>query len=133
MVEKAIAELVDSLRQTQQMALKCSGGCNKLGDVLSQLKGRIPKEMMPPGAAGDDGEEDEPGKDGKKDDSGEPKLEDLVGMKEAGTKDGQEMEVSLSPDEAGRLLDGFKLGGNRRLPMNGTETGQPRDRKLRNW
>lgn len=132
-VEKAIAELVDSLRQTQQMALKCSGGCNKLGDVLSQLKGRIPKEMMPPGAAGDDGEEDEPGKDGKKDDSGEPKLEDLVGMKEAGTKDGQEMEVSLSPDEAGRLLDGFKLGGNRRLPMNGTETGQPRDRKLRNW
>ena len=123
-VERAIAELVDSLRQTQMLAMQCSGNCSKLGDLLSQLKGRIPKDQMPPGAPGD-GEEEE---------DGEPKLEDLVGMKEGESKEGKERELALSPEEAGKVLDGFKLGGNRRLPMGQAEQGEPKDpRKLRDW
>lgn len=132
-VERAIAELVDSVRQSQMVALQCSGSCSKLGDLLSQLKGKIPADQMPPGAKGD-GDPDEDGE-------GEPQLEELAGMKEGESKDGREMEQSLSPDEAGNLLDGFKLGGNRRLPMGqgdrgrevGTEQGKPKDRKLRDW
>lgn len=122
LVERAIAELVDSVRELQSVTMKCAGGCSKLGDLLSQLKGRIPKDQMPPGAAG--GEEEE---------LGEPQLEELAGMKEGESKDGREMEISLSPEEAGNLLDGFRLGGNRRLPMGQGEEGKPKDSKRRDW
>lgn len=133
LVERAIAELVDSVRQSQMIALQCAGNGAKLGDLLSQLKGKIPADQMPPGAKGD-GDEEEDGE-------GEPQLEELAGMKEGESKDGREMDVSLSPDEAGKLLDGFKLGGNRRLPMGKGNTGYnvdgepgtPKDRKLRDW
>lgn len=132
-VERAIAELVDSVRQSQMAALQCAGNAAKLGELLSQLKGKIPADQMPPGAKGD-GDPDEDGE-------GEPQLEELAGMKEGESKSGREMDVSLSPDEAGNLLDGFKLGGNRRLPMGkgdkgysaDGEQGTPKDRKLRDW
>lgn len=132
-VERAIAELVDSVRQSQMALLQCAGNTAKLGELLSQLKGRIPADQMPPSAKGD-GDPDEDGE-------GEPQLEELAGMKEGESKSGREMDVSLSPEEAGNLLDGFKLGGNRRLPMGksekgsgvGTEQGMPKDRKLRDW
>lgn len=123
-VEQAIARLIDSVRQQQMIGMKCAGSCSKLGEVLSQLKGKIPKENMPPGAPGEDGEEDE---------MGEPQLDDLMGMKEGGPKDGKEMEVSLSPEEAGNLLNGYKLGGNKGLPMGKGEQGEPKDRKRRDW
>ena len=136
-VERAIAELVDSVRKSQMVALQCSGNCSKLGDLLSQLKGKIPADQMPPGAKGK-GEEDEDG-----DGEGEPQIEELAGLKEGESKSGREMDTTLSPEEAGDLLNGFKLGGNRRLPMgskggdrgvnvNG-EQGTPKDRKLRDW
>jgi Ca-activated chloride channel homolog len=134
-VERAIAQLVDSVRQSQMVALQCSGNCSKLGDLLSQLKGKIPADQMPPGAKGK-GEEDEDGEEG------EPQIEELAGLKEGESKGGREMDTTLSPEEAGDLLEGFKLGGNRRLPMgkggdrgvnvNGEES-KPKDRKLRDW
>ena len=95
----------------------------RLDGLLEELKGKIPKENMPPGAAGDD-PEDEPGG---------LSLEEIRDLVEGASKDGREMEVSLSPDEAGALLDGFKLGGNRRLPMGEADQGEPKDRKRRNW
>ena len=90
---------------------------------MSELKGRIPKDQMPPGAAG--GEEE--------DELGEPKLEELAGLKEGESKLGPEMEISLSPEEAGNLLDGFRLGGDRRLPMAQGDKAEPKDRKRRDW
>lgn len=122
-VERSIAQLVDSVRQTQSLGMKCAGNCSKLGDALSQLKGKIPKDQMPPGAAGDKDEDEE----------GTPQLEDLLGQKEGGPKEGQKMETSLSPEEAASLLDGFKLGGEHRLPMGDKEQAKPLDRKLRDW
>lgn len=123
LVEKAIAKLVDSLRQEQMLAMKCSGAGAKLDGLMKQLKGKIPKEQMPPGAEGE----------GEEEDLGEPKLEELAGMKEKGSKDGEKMETSLSPEEANNILDGFKLGGNRRLPIGKDGEAAPRDRKLRDW
>jgi len=122
-VERALARLVDSVIQTQTRTLKCSGCRSKLNDVMCQLKGRIPKEEMQKCAG--NGEEE--------DDLGAPKLEELIGKKESAVKPGSEMDLALSPEEASSLLDAYKLGGNRPLPMGQTETGQPKDRKLRDW
>lgn len=122
-VERAIAELVDRLRQMQQMAMAGLSAKAKLDALLEELKGKIPKPNMPPGAVGDD-PEDEPGG---------MSLDEIRDLVEGASKDGQEQEVSLSPEEAGSLLDGFKLGGNRRLPMGQNEKADPKDRKRKNW
>jgi len=124
LVERAIAELVDSVRELQFVTMKCAGGASKLGDLLGELKGRIPKDQMPPGAAGGAEEDEEPG---------ELQLEELAGMKEGESKAGREMENTLSPEEAGNLLDGFRLGGDRRMPMGQDAQDKPRDRKRRDW
>ena len=124
LVEREIAKLIDSIREMQQAAQKMAQSQQGLREKLKQLGGRIPESMMPPGASGDD-EEDGEGKRGK--DPGELQ----PGMKEPGPKPGS--ETPLSAEEAGWLLDGFKLDSNRRLPMNQEQTGEPRDRKGRNW
>ena len=77
---------------------------------------------MPPGAAGDD-EDDEDGK-------GRPP-EMKPGDKEGASKEGE--EIMISPETAGWLLEGFKLDGERRLPMGQDEQGKPQDRAKRNW
>lgn len=123
LVERAIAELVDRLRQMQMMAMAGMGAKMKLDGLMEQLKGKIPKDKMPPGADGEDGEEE----------PGGLSLEEIRDLVEGASKDGKEMEVSLSPEEAGSLLDGFKLGGNRHLPLGGNERGDPKDKKQRNW
>ena len=122
-VERAIADLVDQLRQMQAMAMAGLGAKVDLEGLLEQLKGKIPKENMPPGAAGEDAEEE----------PGGLSLEEIRDLVEGAPKDGREMEVPLSREEAAGLLDGFKLGGNRRLPMGGGDKGDPKDRKRRNW
>ena len=78
----------------------------QLGDLLKQLKGRIPAPDMPPGAAGDDDEdEDQP-------------LGPKPGQEEGPTKEGQEM--TLSPEQAGWLLEAVSGStANGRLPMGG--------------
>ena len=118
-VDRRIAQLVDSLRQIQMNARMCAGQCDKLGQKLKQLKGRIPASQMPPGAAGDDDEDEDP-------QTGLP-----PGQKEAPSKEGKEM--TLSPEQAGWLLEGFKLDSERRLPMGQNAQAQPKDRSRKPW
>ncbi len=73
---------------------------------------------QPPGSAGDDEEEDYP-------------PEPQAGQQEAPSKEGREM--SLSPEEASRLLDGFKLDGERRLPLGEGNTPPPKGRPRPDW
>ena len=118
-VDRCIAKLVDSLREMQQCA---NGMCDKsgqLGNKLKQAKGRMPGKDMPPGAAGDD-EEDEDQPFGPQ-----------PGQEEGPGKEGTEM--SLSQEQAGWVLDGFKLDGERRLPMGQGEQAQPKDRIRPTW
>ena len=115
-----MAKLIDSLRQLQQAAGAMGQKNPDLGKKLKQLKGKIPAPDMPPGASGDD-EEDEDTPKGP-----EP------GDKENASKQGSEM-MSLSQEMAGWLLDSFKLDTERRLPMGGLETGEPKDRSRPTW
>ena len=120
-VDRCIAKLVDSLKEMQQCA---NGMCDKgreLGEKLQKLKGRIPAPNMPPGAAGDE-DDDEDFPFGPK-----------PGQKEGPTKEGQQQQIALSPEQAGWLLDGFKLDSEHRLPMGQGQTGEPRDRSRPTW
>jgi hypothetical protein len=74
---------------------------------------------MPPGAPGDD-EEDEDMPQGPKE-----------GQKEGPTKEGEEM--ALSPEQAAWLLEGFQLDSERRLPMGQKNTGEPKEKKRKPW
>src|SRR5436190_4063679 len=119
-VDRCIARLVDSLKELK----KCAGGLGDksaaLGEKLKQLKGRIPGGQIPPGGAGDDEEEED-----------EMPFGPQPGQKEGPSKDGKEM--TLSPEQAGWLLEGFKLDSDRRLPMGQAATGQPKDRSKPTW
>ncbi|HYV27776.1 MAG TPA: hypothetical protein VFA77_09600 [Candidatus Eisenbacteria bacterium] len=119
-VDRYIARLIDSLQQLQ----KCNSGlCEKnsgLGQKLKQLKGRIPADQAPPGGAGDDDEEEDQMPLGSKPE-----------QKEGPSKDGKEM--FLTPEQAGWLLEGFKLDSERRLPMGFGPESQPRDRSRPTW
>ncbi len=124
-VEQAIAKLVDSLREMQQSAQGLGQTQSQLGDLLKQLKGRIPGANMPPGAPGE-GDDEEEG-DGKG-----MSPEALAGLKESATGDGQEMDLNISPEQAGQMLGGIQSGG-KLLPMGQGENGKPKDRSGRNW
>ena len=74
---------------------------------------------MPPGAAGDDDEdEDQP-------------LGPQLGQEERSSKEGKEM--TLSPEQAGWLLDAYRLDSERRLPMGQGPAADPRDRSRPTW
>ena len=118
-LDRCIAKLVDSLREMQQCA---DGMCDKagqLGEKLKQLKGRIPAQNMPPGAAGDD-EEDEDFPTGPQ-----------PGQQEGPSKEGK--ETTLTQEQAGWVLVGFKLDSERRLPMGQGELAPPNGRKRLPW
>jgi hypothetical protein len=118
-LDRCIAKLIDSVREMQQTANGMGDKKQQLGDLMKQLKGRIPAPDMPPGAAGDE-EEDEEQPGGPKPD-----------QEEGPTKEGKEM--NLSPEQAGWLLEGYKLDSERRLPMGGDLPSQPRDRSRPTW
>jgi len=118
-VDRCIAKLVDSIREMQEMANALGDKKQDLGQKLSQLKGRIPAEDAPPGAAGEDDEDEDQPK------GPEP------GQQEGPIKEGQ--ETSMSPEQAGWLLDGFKLEGERRLPMGQGEQADPKNRNRPTW
>jgi hypothetical protein len=122
-VEQDIAKLVDSLRKMQEMAGKIAGQKQQLGPLLSKLKGQIPAPDAPPGGPGD----------GDEDDDGGVQPDSLQGKDENAARDGQQMRIPLSPDQAGQILDGISLDGSRRLPMSDKQGAKPKDKNGRNW
>ena len=116
-VDRNIAKLVDMIQRLQQMAAMLGQQSKQLGEKLKQLKGKIPGKQMPPGAAGED-EEDEDFPFGK-----EP------GQKEGATKEGK--EVNMSPEQAGWLLESFRLDGERKLPMGPESPAIPKRERNR--
>ena len=125
-VEQAIARLVDSLREMQQVATKLGGEKSELDKLMKQLKGKIPAPDMPPGASG--GEEEDDGDDGKL-----PSPEALTGLQETDKGGGgQEMSLRLSAEQAGQLMNSLQTGA-KQLPMGQGEPGTPQDRSRRIW
>ena len=121
LVERQMAKLIDQLNQMQAIAGALGKQNQDLGKMLSRLKGRIPAPNAPPGAAGDDDDEDNP----------QPDL--LAGKKENGSCDGDPMPVPLSPESAAQILDGLSLDGTRRLAMSDKDGTPAKDRKGHNW
>ena len=87
---------------------------------MKQLRGKMPAPDAPPGAGEEDEEEDEEGKNGPQE-----------GQKEGRSRDGQ--TIRISREEAGWILEAFKLGGDRRLPMGQGEEKKPKDQKGKDW
>jgi hypothetical protein len=123
-VEREIARLVDSIREMQQMAMALGMSEGELRQIMERLKGLIPAPLMPPGADGED--EDEDG--GDRDPEGtEPRR-----LREEGPgRDGR--EIPLTPEQAQWILEGFQREGERRLPMGQEQPGEPEARKGRDW
>ena len=118
-VDRCIAKLVDSLHEMQACLNGMATKQGQLGDKMKQCRGRIPGKDMPPGAAGDDEEDDD------------MPMGPKPGQEEGPGREGKEM--TLSQEQAGWLLDGFKLDSERRLPMGQKEQGQPKDRNRPTW
>lgn len=120
--DRAIAALIDKINQLQQAGAKLAGAKGKLGQQLMKMKGQIPAPNMPPGAPGGSEEDDE--------DDDEP-FGKKPGQQEGEPRMGN--ETKLSREEAGQLLNGFKLGGDRHLPMGTDEKAAPKKPTGRNW
>jgi len=118
-VDRFIAKLIDSLKEMEQVAAAMGSKGEDLKEKLKQMKGRIPAADMPPGAAGDDDDDDEMP-------NGQQQ-----GQKEGTGRKGEEM--SLSPEQAGWLLNGFKLDSEHRLPMGQESTAPPKQQSGRTW
>jgi hypothetical protein len=122
-VDRNIARLVDSIQEMQMMAQMLGQQQQELGEKMEELKGRIPQENMPPGAPGDEEEEEEGDK--------KPTPEEMRGQQEGPTKEGR--EITLSPEEAAYLLDSFRLDRERKLPMGQGKEGEPRVKDRATW
>jgi len=120
-VEQGIAKLIDSIQKMQQMMGMMGRQKQDLGQLLTKLKGQMPAQNALPGSGGDDDDEDD------------IKPESLMGKQEGPSREGEQMKVPLSPDQAGEILNGLSLDGTRRLDMGDKEGKPPGDRKGRNW
>jgi hypothetical protein len=118
-VDRHIARLIDSIESLQQMASALGDKRKEIGQKMKQMKGKIPAEEAPPGG-GEDEDEDEEEQQGLK-----------PGEKEPAGREGKEM--NLTPEQAGWLLEGFKLDSERRLPMGQSKEAEPKNRKRSNW
>jgi hypothetical protein len=118
-VDRHIAKLVDSLRELQSAGNGLGQKSEALSEALKALRGKLPAPNGSPGP-GDEEEDEEDAPFGPQ-----------PGMQEGPGRDGKEMLIS--PEQAGQLLDGFKLGGDARLPIGQGSEGKPKDRKGRNW
>ena len=125
-VQQAIAKLVDSIREMQQAAANLGGKQAELNGLMKQLKGKIPAPNMPPGASG--GKDEDEGDDGEK-----PSPESLTGKEESDKGGGgQEMNLQISPEQAGQLMNSIQPDG-KQLPMGQGELGEPKNRGGRIW
>lgn len=119
-VDRWIARLVDTLNQLQQLANALGEQKRDLGEKLKQAKGRIPAQDAPPGDAGEEDEDEQDRPMGPR-----------PGQTEGPGHEGEQM--TLSPEQAGWLLEGFRLDVQRRLPMGGDQPAKPRDRNRPTW
>jgi hypothetical protein len=120
-VEQRIAQLVDSLRRMQSMAASLGEQHSQLNNALSQLRGKIPKENMPPGEG--EGDDDDEGL----------QPESLAGLQEGPSHSGDQMNVPLSPDEAAQMLNSISPDSSRRLPISDGKTEPTREKTGRTW
>lgn len=111
-VEQYIARLVDSIRKMQQLGAMLGARHKQLNDILKEIGGRIPKPNLPPGAPGDKDE----------DDGMQP--ESLRGMEEGATRIGSTMDVRLSREQAGQILNGIPLDAAKRLTTTEAKPNQ---------
>jgi len=118
-VDRHIAKLIDEIRAMQQALAAAALMQQQLGEKMKELRGQIPDDAMPPGAPGD-GEEEEDMPDGLR-----------PGMEEGPSKSGEEKQISR--EEAGQILNGFRLDGERRLPMGEGKEAQPKDPNRKTW
>ena len=118
-VDRYIAKLIDTIRELEQMMGNMGEKNRELSQKLQQLRGRIPAPDMPPGAPGDD-EEDEDSPEGQP-----------PGQQEGPSREGQ--EIKLSREQAGWLLDSFRLDRERRLPMGQDQQGEPLGKPKKPW
>ena len=118
-VNRHIARLIDQIREMHQAMMAAAQAQQQLGEKMKELRGRIPDSDAPPGDAGEDGEEEE-GPDGMRPE-----------MHEAPGRTGEERK--MSPEEAGRMLDGLRRDADRRMPMGQDEQGEPRDPNKPTW
>jgi len=118
-LREAIARLVDSLREQQQQAGQMSAAAGALGEQMQQLRGKIPANALPPGAANGEDEEPEPGL--------------LAGPSEPPVQSGQELDVRLAPDEASRLVDSLTGNGERLLPLGREGSNAPPLKVQKPW
>ena len=122
-IEEAIAKLIDKLQKMGQLAQMMGQQKKDLGEMMKQMRGKIPAPDAPPGDAGE--EEDDEDEEDKPNGPRE-------GQEEGKGREGEEKR-QLSPQEAGWILDAFKLGGNKQLPMGQGEEKKPKDKKGKNW
>jgi Mg-chelatase subunit ChlD len=118
-VDRAIAELVERVNELEMMMQMMGKKRDDLGQKMKELKGRLPKGKQPDGEDEDEEEGEAP--------PNQPQEE----QKESPTKPGREMQMSR--EEALRLLEALQLEGRRKLPMGFDQTGNPQDRKGREW
>jgi hypothetical protein len=118
-VDRHIARLIDEIRAMQQALAAAAQMQQQLGEKLKELRGQIPDDAMPPGAPGD-GEEEEDLPDGLQ-----------PGMQEGPSRSGEERQMSR--EEAGQILEGFRLDGDRRLPMGEGKEAPPKDPNRKTW
>jgi tetratricopeptide (TPR) repeat protein len=123
-VDRHIARLVDQLQQMQQLAQRLGQQRQQLGKMLTKLKGKIPAPNAPPGSGGEEDEDE--GENGVKPES-------LQGREENAGREGNLSNAPLSPDQAGQMLDGLPVDGNRRLSMSDQQGTPPKARNGRNW
>ena len=123
-VDRAIAQLVDS----QQIVIQGQQGVGdkqkELAAKMGKLKGQLPAEIQAQLGKGDEEDEEDEGKD-------KPGPEPKPGDKEPESKEGREQ--LMSREEASRLLDMLRLDGNRKLPLGMKETSNQKDPKRREW
>lgn len=122
-IEEAIAKLIDKLRKMAQLAGMMGQQRKDIGEMMKQMRGKIPAPDAPPGEGGEEDEDED-----EEDKPNGPR----EGQQQGKGRDGEEKR-QLSQEEAGWILESFKLGGNKQLPMGQGEEKKPKDKKGKNW